>query len=344
MGYDEDDIAEMRKYAERELRNQKEKRLWSVLSALYITFLIIKYAIQVIETGRLHVSTALDIFSSNILPIFFALYAPGLFYQIFDMYPIEFFKIAIQTKDWPINTPNSNKVREQPSATNSTANEYITQQATLARESHLIAEKIYSRAGAYLFLGCSIAFTGIAVFSTFLVNNTEKNPIEKRFDISAFNAMSTLNTSRDTLSKPVVNALRVAIVNQILNNSSSQGKSDYLYFGVKVIDYLPRFGALLLVEFVAFFFLKQYRIMLEEYRYYESLKRKRQDDLSFALFLEYNKDNQELIKLVSQRFSDTILHKIGKDETTQVLETQKILNQEMDLIGKLTDLIKSAKK
>lgn len=341
MGYDEDDRAEMRKYADRQMRNKKEKQIWFLISVLYIFFLVVKYSIQVFERGGLNISAALDIFSSNILSIFFVLYAPGLFYQIFDIYPIEFFKIAIKTKDWPINTPNPNQIREQLPAANSGTNEYITQQAALVRESYIISEKIYSRAGAYLFLGCSIAFTGIAVFSTFLVDNTEKNTIEKRFDINALNAMSTLNTSRDTLSKPVVKALRQAIINQIMNNDSAQSKSDYVYFGVKVIDYLPRFGALLLVEFVAFFFLKQYRVMLEEYRYYESLKRKRQDDLSFALFLEFNKDNHELIKIFSQRFSDIVPHKLAKDETTQVLETQKILNQEMDLIGKLTDLIKS---
>lgn len=49
---------------------------------------------------------------------------------------------------------------------------------------------------------------------------------------------------------------------------------------------LPRFGILFFIEYVAFFFLKQYRILMEEYRYYEAIKRDRQNLLSIYYLVD----------------------------------------------------------
>ncbi len=44
---------------------------------------------------------------------------------------------------------------------------------------------------------------------------------------------------------------------------------------------LPGFGILFFIEFVAFFFLRQYRSALDEFRYYDAIRRNREEISSF---------------------------------------------------------------
>lgn len=100
---------------------------------------------------------------------------------------------------------------------------------------------------------------------------------------------------------------------------------------------------LFFIEFIALFFLKQYRIMLEEYRYYEAIKRKRQDNLTLVELIEKHKDNTELLKLITENISRSSVTKLSNGETTEILETQKLVNQDLDIFAKFTDLIKEIK-
>ena len=157
-------------------------------------------------------------------------------------------------------------------------------------ESKNIAERVFSRSGVYLLVGCLVAFTGVAIFYSPLFSITSSIDVTQR-----------------------------------------------------LLDYLPRFGALFFIEFIAFFFLKQYRIMLEEYRYYEAIKRKRQDNFVLVELIEKYKDNPELLKTLVDKVNQSTITKLANGETTEVLETQKIVNQDMDIFSKFTDLIKEIK-
>jgi hypothetical protein len=122
------------------------------------------------------------------------------------------------------------------------------------------------------------------------------------------------------------------------SNASSTSAAQML------LEYLPRFGALFFIEFIAFFFLKQFRVMHEEYRYYEAIKRKRQDLYGQILLLQQFKDNPDLSKQILDKFADPkTIGNLNKDETTQILEAQKILNQDMDVFSKLIELVKEVK-
>lgn len=109
----------------------------------------------------------------------------------------------------------------------------------------------------------------------------------------------------------------------------------------RLLDYLPRFGALFFIEFIAIFFLRQFRVMHEEYRYYEAIKRKRQDNFNLLELIEKYRDKPEITKSIIELYSDiNSFGKLGKDDTTQILETQKILNQQTDILGKMFEWIK----
>jgi hypothetical protein len=51
-----------------------------------------------------------------------------------------------------------------------------------------------------------------------------------------------------------------------------------------------------------------------------------------------------LMKALSEFYLDSSSHgKLSKEETTQILETQKLVNQEVDVFGKIIELVKEVK-
>lgn len=113
-------------------------------------------------------------------------------------------------------------------------------------------------------------------------------------------------------------------------------------FSLRLLDILPRFGALFFVEYIALFFLKQYRILLEDYRYYEAIKRERQQVKIFLHLLDKYKADQNLLKMIIDYLNE---HSVRIPIITgdHKIQSEKALYDDMNIIGKLTELIKVAK-
>ena len=105
---------------------------------------------------------------------------------------------------------------------------------------------------------------------------------------------------------------------------------------------LPRFGILFFIEYVAFFFLKQYRILMEEYRYYEAIKRDRQNLLSIYYLVDKYKDEKEILKLMNN-YIDKHSAEIPKYSGDSRVKMEKSLNEDMDLISKIIKMIQVIK-
>ena len=106
----------------------------------------------------------------------------------------------------------------------------------------------------------------------------------------------------------------------------------------------PKFGILFFIEFVAFFFLKQYRISMDEFRYYEAIKRHREEILVLLrIGHDQNRpvDTFELIKL-GQFFS--VAGRLQKEESTELLETRKLEKNETAVLEKAIDAIVQIRK
>lgn len=111
-----------------------------------------------------------------------------------------------------------------------------------------------------------------------------------------------------------------------------------------MISLAPKFGILFFIEFVAFFFLRQYRASMEEFRYFEAIKRRREETLVLVkLGAEQSKpvDAFELVK-IGQFFSSA--GRLTKDETTEVLEARKLEKNETAVLEKAIDVIAQARK
>lgn len=348
-------------------RNQyNELMSWIFISLLVFVYLIGSKYFDAIENSSLTIygksaissDTKAYILYTSFLPSILICFIPILYKQIFGQYPFqhirEYIKILENAKK--LNSKDASKVDEKivlafiepPVESNdlnpgklevkNSESDKIAQlekyQLLYIEESRLISVRIFNRAGAYLLAGCLIAFIGLGYLNFSLIGGQEianTNTIKNQVKSSTVTDSATIKNP----SKSIINST---------NNDTEASKDALTEVEERLLNYLPRFGTLLLIEFIAFFFLKQYRITSEEYRYYEAIKRRRQDNFVLLNIIKANKDSPEVTKLFQELFAENLsLHKLNKDETTQVLETQKILNQEMDLFGKLTDLVKAVK-
>lgn len=83
--------------------------------------------------------------------------------------------------------------------------------------------------------------------------------------------------------------------------------------------------------------------MLEEYRYYEAIKRKRQENLNLIKLSEAFKDQKEMFEILVGKISNYSISKLKNGETTEILESQKQENIQLDILPKIIDLIKTIK-
>ncbi|MCU5130692.1 hypothetical protein OCA18_19790 [Bacillus cereus] len=110
-----------------------------------------------------------------------------------------------------------------------------------------------------------------------------------------------------------------------------------------VISYIPRFGAMIFIEVIAFFFLKQYKIMMEEFRYYERIKRRRQDNFAvFNLVKEFNEESTLKKILENCKFEESN-SRLLNGETTEVLEVSKQNDSDLRVFDRIIELIKTVK-
>lgn len=97
----------------------------------------------------------------------------------------------------------------------------------------------------------------------------------------------------------------------------------------------PKFGILFFIEMVAFFFLRQYREAMDEYRYYESIKRKREENL---VLMQLNTEN-EVPMSISDLLDKTAFYSDHKNlkagETTEMIESRKLSSNEIALMEKM---------
>jgi hypothetical protein len=262
-------------------------RLLELYFWIFLAMLVVFPALYYSLRHRLYDDFFLEFYNQFLLGTLLIL-TPVLFKLIFGKLPLEYLRSKREgTQEIKIQDSNNINVVIQPSSNEEKIEKYNIQ---CINESKAIAERVFSRSGVYLLVGCLVAFIGVAIFYSPIFQTTNSTDITQR-----------------------------------------------------LLDYLPRFGALFFIEFIAFFFLKQYRIMLEEYRYYEAIKRKRQDNLNLIELIENHKDNIELLKLLTDNISHTVITKLANGETTEILETQKIVNQDLDIFSKFTELIKELK-
>lgn len=101
----------------------------------------------------------------------------------------------------------------------------------------------------------------------------------------------------------------------------------------------PRFGLVFFVELIAFFFLRQYREAMDEFRYYEAIKRSREDNLAILKVLLNDWGEIDVFKIIERIPFRSDPPKLGKDESTELLESRKLTKDELALFDRIVDAV-----
>lgn len=105
-----------------------------------------------------------------------------------------------------------------------------------------------------------------------------------------------------------------------------------------IIQYIPNFGILFFIEFIAFFFLRLYRSTINDYRYFEEIKRRREEFYSTLRILISRGDTSMIPEIINSRanWKPGILE---DGQTTETLEAKKLEKDEIDLLEKIVSLL-----
>ncbi|QCP82427.1 hypothetical protein D0C27_11265 [Alcaligenes faecalis] len=111
-----------------------------------------------------------------------------------------------------------------------------------------------------------------------------------------------------------------------------------------LITLAPKFGILFFIELIAFFFLRQYRSAMDEFRYYEAIKRSREE--TFALIKIANDGEKPFnpIELVKAKSFFSNAGVLDNGQSTEILESRKLEKNELELLERVIEVVSRNKK
>lgn len=109
----------------------------------------------------------------------------------------------------------------------------------------------------------------------------------------------------------------------------------------QLIGLAPRFGVLFFIEFIAFFFLKQYQAAMDEFRHYDAIKRNRESQLAIFLMATKEFPGQSFATVIDKASFFEQIGRLAPGETTELLEANKLNKNELEGIKDLlSELLK----
>lgn len=173
----------------------------------------------------------------------------------------------------------------------------------------------------------------------------EQNSLKQIFDLS----ITSAKKSRELYSRSgvyLIVGILIAIIGLLLFYLYPVTKPDVGTNDLNTIltvTLLPRFGVLIFIELIAFFFLKQYRPAMDEYRYFEAIQRRREELLVALKLFKENEVKPDIYLLLKENNFFSTAGKLSNNETTELLETKKLEKSDFELLEKLVGIIKNSK-
>jgi predicted ATPase len=180
----------------------------------------------------------------------------------------------------------------------------------------------FSQALLLLFAGILTAFSGVYFFYSM----TATKPDSPQYVIAPAGA-----TDADKAALEAAAAARSTTSNTPVSSVAKVIAED-------LFTVLPRIGILVFIEIIALFFLKQYQAMREEYRYFEAIRRSREDAALLLSYIEEKKIKIGIDKLMNHGVFISSAGVLKSGETTALVEERKISKDEMNVIA---DIVKT---
>lgn len=321
----ENDFLAQHEYSHHIHRRQLKRAeiiLWFLVSLVPIYKLV-----EEIALSNGNISHVLLLSYSNIFAIVFLLFFPIIFGQIFEYTPIlSLLNIFIEA----IDTSKKEKEKKSEKPKEEKLNGMMNSPHELDNSN---ASNIIKITG----LGTQITFSSLEQ------NLKDKNSIE----LLDFYASSSRNLANNIFRRAGVYLLfgvMIAVIGlvffytqTVIISSSEDINANTL------LNIIPKFGILFFIEFIAFFFLRQYRSAMDEFRYYEGIKRRREEMYSLIKYAREESKNIDPLELMKNDFfskSNTLTN----GESTEIIEARKLEKDNIEIFGKILDLAKSVRK
>ncbi|MEB6619580.1 hypothetical protein [Enterobacter roggenkampii] len=107
----------------------------------------------------------------------------------------------------------------------------------------------------------------------------------------------------------------------------------------QLVSILPNFGVLFFLELIAFFFLKQYRTTMDEFRYYEAIKRSREETLAVIKLITLSKKELDILEVLDKLNFSSQVGKLDSGQTTEIIESRKLEKGELEALMKIVELV-----
>ncbi|HHT2665326.1 TPA: hypothetical protein ACTYSP_005039 [Citrobacter freundii] len=111
-------------------------------------------------------------------------------------------------------------------------------------------------------------------------------------------------------------------------------------FKTELLHYAPKFGILFFIEFISFYFLKQYRSTMDEFRYYESLKRSREENLLILKLIIEKAKPEDVLNFVEKFALKSSAEKLNDGQTLDILESRKLEKGELEVLVKAIEALR----
>lgn len=106
---------------------------------------------------------------------------------------------------------------------------------------------------------------------------------------------------------------------------------------------LPKISILIFIELIAFFFLRQYKSTMDEFRYYESIKRSRQETLAILKLISINNEEIDYLSVIDKIGFRSKIDKLEQGQTLDILESKKLEKHEFEILSKIIDSVVAKK-
>ncbi|HBK7260949.1 TPA: hypothetical protein LNF46_003413 [Vibrio cholerae] len=106
-----------------------------------------------------------------------------------------------------------------------------------------------------------------------------------------------------------------------------------------LLELAPKFGILFFIEFIALFFLKQYKSAMDEFRYYESLQRSREETLAIVKLVMSTGKELDVYELIEKCGFRSATEKLNDGQSTVLLESKKLNKDETEIFSKIVDIV-----
>jgi hypothetical protein len=107
---------------------------------------------------------------------------------------------------------------------------------------------------------------------------------------------------------------------------------------------LPGFGILFFIEFVALFFLRQHRASMDDFRYYDAVRRHREENLVILTMFAENKTVATTTDVIKAMKVYSGAERLAQGETTEILETRRLQRDDIVIFEKLVEAFGAIKE